>query len=669
MASLKRIHWHAPTSMTAALVCAVALSLGHHFFYASLDGQLTPAGSYHVVGKSKSKQQFNTAIGTAFAFVVKSALAVAITLAYVQVFWHTVNTARRSPTLTELDTLSALGNVLGLFNVADRWRHPLLFGLALIFWCAPIATIITPATLSVSSGLRKSFSMMQVPQFDFTTLDYSATMHMAGSVAYSYSGSSQSLQKIASAVLARGQILPINPPSSNTSWTLEFWGPALHCQEVQGAERDAIWVNIWNSYQNATRSWAFLAWVPSSNGSTAQRMDLPFTVGSDDPALYPDTLSYGVDIALYLAVLPNMLDVTPSGAQNRLFDAMDLTANSLVNTSYSKAFSYPNGLQNAQVLWNTSQSSPPVSALGELYMFDVDPEPEFYLNTTYKYTFLQAEPPTARSCFVDPVPLQQVAYQSVFDAFGILITGYVRRNDFEVYGLNATTMSMRTILAQSKEIAAIRAWKPSVSYGTLAPQSDLQTVLQHTEQSTLQGLTNNLPKKIQCSLKDMLEKAFENITISILSDPDLQPNASSQFGPSLKTNVTLESTVNFYVYDQTTLWIAYGLAILFSTLAVIVGLVFLVISGASYDTTLSTIVRVAKAAELTVELKDEEGAGCQPLPDKLAKARLVVGLARLPPLSAQLEMQAWGPHNQKPSGESNSLLVASEESSMRNRRH
>ncbi|KAK5704511.1 hypothetical protein LTR17_021819 [Elasticomyces elasticus] len=714
MASSKRIHWHAPTSMSAALFCAVALSLGHHFFYASLKNQLTPAGSYHVVGKSMSKQQLNTAIGTAFAFLVKATLTVAITLAYTQVFCHTVNSAKKNPTLAELDTLSALGNIVGLFNVIDRWRHPLLFVMALIFWCAPIATIITPATLSVSIGPRTTFSAMDVPQFDFTTLSFSSKMLSSDDGAYMFGGSSQSVQKIAAAVLAQGQALPIKPPSLNASWTLEFWGPALQCQEVQGADRDAIWVNIWNSYRKAKDSWAFLAWTPHEGGPTAPRVGLPFVANSSEPTLYPAILNGGVDMGLYLAVLPNMLQVTPISSPNGtnghidlgfnfnsnssycdlatvstfqqleqpiesvrpsvLFDEASLLQCSLVNTSYSVAFNYKNGEQVLQVLRNTTRSSPPVSALDAIYLNDAaahDPDTVYKSNQTSKAeascNSLQGELHAAQQCFVDPVPLQQVAYQSIFMAFAGFITGTVPGNLADPTA-DITTMLLRTVLVHSKEMAAMRAKMYAiVRSATGAGLSDLQSILQHTNQSTLQGLANDVPERTQGNLKDLLEKAFENITISLLSDPELQPNVSSQFAPSLSTNVRLEGIANFYVYDQVTLWIAYGLAILFATLAVVAGLVFLFISGASYDTTFSTIVRVANVANLTVDLKDDEGTGYQPLPERLAKARLVVGSAHLPP-SAQFEMHERRPKRQQASVESSSLLAASEQSSVRNRR-
>ncbi|KAK5722309.1 hypothetical protein LTR15_005538 [Elasticomyces elasticus] len=670
--------------MTAALVCAIALSLGHHIFYATLNGQLTPIGSYHVIGKSMSKQQFNTAIGTAYAFLVKAVLTVAISLAYVQVFWWTVKNSRRSCTLAELDTLSALGNIVDLFNVVDRWRHPLLLGLALIFWCAPVATIVTPATLSVSGGPSLQFSMNEVPQFDFASLDFSSNMpYMSNDderSIFGYNGPSQTVQSIASAVLALGQILPINAPASNTSWVLDFWGPALQCQEVEGVDREAIWVNIWNSYDNATRSWVYLAWAPRSEYPGGQATELPFSWNSSGPGLSSNTLAYDHNAALYLAVLPNMIDMTivnpgsylykfeetastfreleaAADCANNIrhrptpssfFDDASLLKCSLVNTSYTTAFTYINGLQDIQVSRDATKPSPVVSALGVVY-------PNIRaVGSDDTCPYLQAEPFPLRSCSANPELLRRLAYQSIFSAFGRLIIGTMSsvttHIELENDVLTINTSIVTTVLAQTDEIEMVPF---GASFGRT---SSLQAELLRT--NAFPGVAKNQSRGTRRSLKATLEQGFENLTISMLSDPYLQPDPASQFAPSLAANVTTKSIVNFYVYDQFTLWVAYGSAIFFATLAVIAGLVFLIISGASYDTTFSTIVRVAKAAELTVELKDDEGAGYQPLPDRLAKARLAVGSSSLQP-QAEEEMR----------DRVQALLAASEEGGERSSGH
>jgi len=51
----------------------------------------------------------------------------------------------------------------------------------------------------------------------------------------------------------------------------------------------------------------------------------------------------------------------------------------------------------------------------------------------------------------------------------------------------------------------------------------------------------------------------------------------------------------------------------------------LLLSGASYDNTFSTIVRVGRTAEMSVAVVGDEGAGYQPLSKHLAKARMAMG--------------------------------------------
>lgn len=135
MVRLRNIHWVAPTTMLVALLSAALLALGHHLFYAHLSGTPTPSGSYVVAGKSVPKQQLNTALGTAFAFLVKASLTLAVSVAYFQTFWRAMKQKKEHPTFDELDcTFSALGNVVSLLNVRKFWRHPLLLLLATITW-------------------------------------------------------------------------------------------------------------------------------------------------------------------------------------------------------------------------------------------------------------------------------------------------------------------------------------------------------------------------------------------------------------------------------------------------------------------------------------------------------------------------------------------------------
>ena len=181
--------------------------------------------------------------------------------------------------------------------------------------------------------------MLEVPQLDFATLNYVAPLYTQASVVgtslWDWSGPSQSVQHIALAVMGLGQILPIPSPASNATWTLDFWGPALQCNDVAKTERDRTWVNIWNSYNGSnTGPYVFLSWVPWSylddsldglpdrrpDGSPLQfsppdgDINLPFlfSVTSDLPVIGPPAsfLTTNGSASFFIAIFPEALNFT-----------------------------------------------------------------------------------------------------------------------------------------------------------------------------------------------------------------------------------------------------------------------------------------------------------------------------------------------------------------------
>ncbi|MDI1487031.1 MAG: hypothetical protein OHK93_006294 [Ramalina farinacea] len=166
---------------------------------------------------------------------------------------------------------------------------------------------------------------------------------------------------------------------------------------------------------------------------------------------------------------------------------------------------------------------------------------------------------------------------------------------------------MRTILATTKELAFLGKWRPDDGNGWAYP-----------------GLVNPSPSDTNADLKSTLERLFQNYTISLLAEPLFQPNYSSHFAPPNSTNVSLPIFHNIYTYDRETLWISYGLSIFFTTLAATAGIIAVLLNGASYSNNFSTIVRVARTADLSTEILDKErdGFGRDPLPKYLKHARL-----------------------------------------------
>lgn len=79
----------------------------------------------------------NIQIGTAFAFLVRACLGIAVSIAYAQLFWKALSGSHRGklPTLSRIDTaFSALSNVLALFHPLVWLWSPVLLSLAALTW-------------------------------------------------------------------------------------------------------------------------------------------------------------------------------------------------------------------------------------------------------------------------------------------------------------------------------------------------------------------------------------------------------------------------------------------------------------------------------------------------------------------------------------------------------
>jgi len=119
--------------MISALLAGVVFAVGHHLFYHGLAGHAVSDHYGKGFGSSVSAQEINIAIGTAFAFLVRACLVLAVSTAYIQAFWRAAK-ARQSEmnlTVAQLDAaFSALTNLLA-FAKGPLWlRNPVLLCLA-----------------------------------------------------------------------------------------------------------------------------------------------------------------------------------------------------------------------------------------------------------------------------------------------------------------------------------------------------------------------------------------------------------------------------------------------------------------------------------------------------------------------------------------------------------
>lgn len=134
----KRMHWFAPCLAIGSFLAGILLAVGHDRFYLSLDGTEAAGSDYNLMGSRYSEQQFNLAIGTTFAFLVRSMLALSISVAFCQLFWRVANLdsdSKRPPTLKRLDlAYSASSNILNIFYLPIWYRYPVLCCVAAASW-------------------------------------------------------------------------------------------------------------------------------------------------------------------------------------------------------------------------------------------------------------------------------------------------------------------------------------------------------------------------------------------------------------------------------------------------------------------------------------------------------------------------------------------------------
>jgi hypothetical protein len=101
------------------------------------------------------------------------------------------------------------------------------------------------------------------------------------------------------------------------------------------------------------------------------------------------------------------------------------------------------------------------------------------------------------------------------------------------------------------------------------------------------------------------------------------PNASSPFKPPV-ANVTFSNFENVYLYTAGKLWLAYGIGICCTLVAVIAGLASVFANGASYSNNFSTVMRVTHGASINTSIGAADMQGEDPLPAHLAAATVSI---------------------------------------------
>ncbi|KAI1326442.1 hypothetical protein F5Y16DRAFT_228779 [Xylariaceae sp. FL0255] len=614
--------WIIPRSkmtMIGMLVIAVLLAVGHHLFYKGLMGKPPPDSTYSFLGTSihLSGQQINLAVGTLLAFLVKAFLGVAVSTAHEQHVWNFIKT---HPTkIAIIDGLFlAKSNVFTVFNVYLWGKSFVSMLLALVFWLLPIASFLTPASLTVHQALSSENQLFRVPRVDFTSLNFANIQEVQStSLSAYYAGPQLDVQQIVKASATASQILPIPPSNANSSWALHFHAPALSCQMVNTTLLGEIKANIYDAVraESCQNSYGYLSWVPLS--SVRENASYPFDFDSNTKSynLRSDTIGPNTtgtpndydpppeQLSIFFATFPGMAYFTEDDDCQSVVNADGLTVIesqitnstvaqcSLYNASYIAHFSYVNGAQNIDLSvdrsFNNVSYAPGISGA---YPFGT-----FFPNGT-------VNPSVYNTSLVE-----MYAFSAVMESLGQTLVGSIASS---AQGLKATSDITSTALVNTKQFKFLHTF-----------YLDAGVVFDEDIAQFWNGLSVSEPTNFTNDWLETIEDLSHNITISLMQSELLQPNYSSPYAPE-DTLVTVTSYKNIYAYSTPLLWAPYAVAIGISLLSIVIGTLSTLKNHASYTTKFSTILRVAHIMSFSSSFDIQDVFGEDPTPDRVKRIRV-----------------------------------------------
>ena len=593
-------HWRVPTVIILGFAAGLGFAIGHHCFYASLDGK--------PVDETPLSQQFNTAIGTAFAFLVRASLVIAVGAVYWQLFWESV--ARKASAISHLDSLTgALGSLFDLLYVRAFRGSPALGVLALLSWLLPFAMLLPPATLSVHSAAFHETvqERVSVPHMANEAMSASTQMwyapddYVPGTFqewhSY-YTTPSMQLSRLVAATASRGSVIDSPGNHTNATYTLTFTGPTVKCQEhtpdiLRPFGLPSVEACMGESNVGlCSDKWAYVSWAP--NRTTLVPYESKDLVSGTLPLnkdfLYLEqnqthSLSYGGfeddPVALFIAT-------RGMGSEG---------AWSVLNCS----------LLNATYVTNMTSDSNRRVTPSLIDISVLDGVPDGSVSDTL------AEPRGAMS----EIDRTRFNYMAYMDSAGRLLLGTI---------FNRVTSVVRDTIHPTAEQFAVQ---PVDLMRTLLPfTAQLLPLTESKPQSRNQenwtpypGFAYNTPY-FNRSLGTATEELFQNITLSLLSEPEFARDSDEN------VDIFISRTQNAYFYNRTNLLLSYGLSLVLSFFACLVGCVSIFRGNVSYSNKFSTMLRTTRDDSIDTLVATEDRNGADPLPRYLAKAAISLGQSR-----------------------------------------
>lgn len=402
--------------------------------------------------------------------------------------------------------------------------------------------------------------MQHVPQLDFTTLNFVSTIGRVGPTPYidgstihiyQYNGPSESLKQIAMDVAYQDSILPIRPPSTNSSWDLAFHGPRLTCTNVSSEERLSIEKNIKQYVKQSSCSATpvpYLSWFTHYWDHPDRFYETPYInfsysgAGSTGPLAFDADSIFGLASlsdrsvfpmpTLYVAVLPGMLTplfynllaeedcsfnasnsgITKVSPLGRAGNNATILRCDLTNSTYTTKFAYVDGVQSISYT-----ASPEVESKTNLVT-------ELIAKVNSSCEALQISP-SEPPCIFDSSILNGLAYQAGLQSFSTMLTGTLLYSTNWGEGIIDNSSVRSTALMYTKELGFLRDDELQNANNINFYSNGLQAHLSHSETPWIKyasGTSFMQKTRAEWLLKNAIEDLFQKFTLSLMSLPNLQ---------------------------------------------------------------------------------------------------------------------------------------------------
>lgn len=241
-----------------------------------------------------------------------------------------------------------------------------------------------------------------------------------------YKQPSEATQRIATAVIVQGQILPIQPPASNSSWSLAFGGPELVCSDVQGEEALSIQKDLivttsytWDIF-NTTRTTCEIPPVYMFWWGPIQLPRNPNPYAQLVTGIGWNNCSVAINPPTSKSYYQSACNATDD--QIRAWN-MSIIRCELRNTTYSVNFNHHNGQQNISI-----QTTPEPNAYMVERLIGLA-GPHLDSNENFENLLPGCVDPFATNnsidCYVDASQLPLLSYAAILDAFSSPFIGNI----------------------------------------------------------------------------------------------------------------------------------------------------------------------------------------------------------------------------------------------------